>query len=49
IGDDNNFQKCSATFKLTTSTTNLASHLQTKHRLNQTSLLLLLNSKRETI
>ena len=48
IGDDNNLQQCPATFELTTSTTNLAGHLRTEHRLNQTGSLLLLNSKRET-
>ncbi|CAG8829311.1 24149_t:CDS:2, partial [Gigaspora rosea] len=39
---------CPATFELTTSTTNLAGHLRTEHRLNQTGLLSPLNSKRET-
>jgi len=48
IGDNNNLQQCPATFELTTSTTNLAGHLRTEHRLNQTGSLLPLNGKRET-
>ncbi|CAG8640110.1 10326_t:CDS:2, partial [Dentiscutata heterogama] len=48
INDDDNLKQCISTFEITTSTTNLASYLQTIYRLSKTSPLLPLSSKKET-
>jgi len=47
IGGDDNLEQCTSTFEITTSTTNLASHLRTVHRLSKTGPLLPLSSEKK--
>ncbi|CAG8597205.1 26147_t:CDS:2, partial [Gigaspora rosea] len=47
IGSDDNLNQCTHTFEITTSTTNLADHLRTVHRLNKTGPLLPLSGEKE--
>ncbi|CAG8714721.1 13881_t:CDS:2, partial [Racocetra fulgida] len=48
VGDDN-LKQCTSTFEIATSTTNLASHLRTVHRLSKTGPLLPLSGEKETV
>ncbi|CAG8640402.1 14156_t:CDS:2, partial [Gigaspora rosea] len=47
IGGNDNLNQCTHSFEITTSTTNLAGHLRTVHRLNKTGPLLSLSGEKE--
>ncbi|CAG8689920.1 3140_t:CDS:2, partial [Gigaspora rosea] len=49
INSNDNLNQCTHTFEIATSTTNLAGHLRTVHRLNQTGPLLPLSSEKEAV